>query len=125
MTITVHNSNELHTALKNATGGETIALAKGDYGWIGVSYKNFDVPVTITSADPDSPTTLPERMIVQHSSGVIFKNLDFTLGPDVPESWAAQVIVRDLLTFSSLTSRSPATLPSRAKASPMMILTRW
>lgn len=95
MTITVHNSNELHTALKNATGGETIALAKGDYGWIGVSYKNFDVPVTITSADPDSPTTLPERMIVQHSSGVIFKNLDFTLGPDVPESWAAQVIVRD------------------------------
>lgn len=125
MTITVHNSNELHTALKNATGGETIALAKGDYGWIGVSYKNFDVPVTITSADPDSPTTLPERMIVQHSSGVIFKILTLPSARMFRRAGRPRSSSEILLTFSSLTSRSPATLPSRAKASPMMILTRW
>ena len=59
-TITVSSLTELYAALATATGGETIALAPGNYGKMSLTVQSkFDYTypsnVTITSADPDNP----------------------------------------------------------------------
>ncbi len=61
-TITVSTAAGLRTALANATGGETILLAPGDYGDLGLGNNsgfNVDFPsnVTIISADPLRPAS--------------------------------------------------------------------
>lgn len=61
-TITVSTSAQLYQALANATGGEVIQLAAGDYGTLSLSpYSSFNVDfpsnVTITSADPLHPAS--------------------------------------------------------------------
>lgn len=59
-TITVTSLQALYAALANAKGGETIALAAGNYGDMSLGVKSgFDITfpsnVTITSADPLHP----------------------------------------------------------------------
>ncbi len=59
-TITVTSLQSLYAALANAKGGETIALAAGNYGDMSLGTKSgFDITfpsnVTITSADPLHP----------------------------------------------------------------------
>ena len=59
-TITVTSLQSLYTALAHAKGGETIALAAGNYGDMCLSAKSgfnltFPSNVTITSADPLHP----------------------------------------------------------------------
>ena len=61
-TITVSTAADLRTALANAKGGETINLAPGDYGYLGLGNNsgfNVDFPsnVTITSANPLKPAS--------------------------------------------------------------------
>ena len=59
-TISVSTSGELYDALAQATGGETILLAQGDYGNLTMNGKpgfpnEFASNITITSADPEKP----------------------------------------------------------------------
>ena len=53
-TITVNNAAELNQALSNATGGETILLAAGDYGNLSLKGQQYASNVTIKSADANS-----------------------------------------------------------------------
>ncbi|MEM1047280.1 MAG: LamG-like jellyroll fold domain-containing protein [Pseudomonadota bacterium] len=58
-TIYVSSAEELMTALENTTGGETILLAPGNYGELGLydarqPFSNFPSEVTISSADPNN-----------------------------------------------------------------------
>ncbi|MFN6980186.1 MAG: DUF1565 domain-containing protein, partial [Gemmobacter sp.] len=62
MTKTLHVSTleGLTTALRGATGGETIFLAPGEYGTFSLSARSgfpltFPSNVTIASADPGNP----------------------------------------------------------------------
>jgi hypothetical protein len=55
--IEIATAKDLIDALRNATGGETLRLAAGDYGKLRLvgkdgSLPNYSSPVTITSADP-------------------------------------------------------------------------
>ena len=62
-TVKVSTLNELHAALANAKGGETILLAEGNYGELFMAAKSkfpitFPSTVTIASADPAKPAVL-------------------------------------------------------------------
>lgn len=56
-TITVSNSAQLTSALKQAAGGDTIQLATGNYGDFSFSGKTFSSEVTIISQDASKPAT--------------------------------------------------------------------
>ncbi len=60
--IFVHTAEDLAAALEQATGGEIIALAPGDYGSLDLNdarapYVHYADTVTITSADPENPAS--------------------------------------------------------------------
>jgi parallel beta-helix repeat protein len=89
-TITVSTLAQLYQALANATGGETIQLAGGDYGKLALStYSSFDVDfpsnVTITSADPLNPARFSGLSLTSVSNltidGVV---CDYTFKPGDP-----------------------------------------
>ena len=54
-TIAVYNAAQLTTALNSAKAGDTISLAAGNYGDVGIS-KQFSSDVTITAQTPGSVT---------------------------------------------------------------------
>jgi PKD repeat protein len=56
-TISVTSATGLKAALANATGGETIVLAAGDYGSLSLSSLQFTQPVRIVT-DPAAPAVL-------------------------------------------------------------------
>jgi PKD domain/Right handed beta helix region len=82
--ITVSTAAALQTALKNATGGETILLAAGDYGTLQMTNGKtpYDVTysaaaaVTIRSADVDKPAVFT-GLDLRGASGFTFENLTF------------------------------------------------
>ena len=49
--ITVSNAEELEKAFANATGGEVIELAPGDYGYVRLRFKSFDEKITIRGSE--------------------------------------------------------------------------
>ncbi|NOD49760.1 MULTISPECIES: right-handed parallel beta-helix repeat-containing protein [unclassified Ruegeria] len=80
-TITVTSAAELNQALSQATGGETILLAAGDYGTLNLDGKsgfniNYASNVTIKSADPNAPATISE-MTLDGASNITFENITF------------------------------------------------
>ncbi|WP_170578509.1 right-handed parallel beta-helix repeat-containing protein, partial [Ruegeria arenilitoris] len=85
-TITVTSAAELNQALSQATGGETILLAAGDYGTLntGASYAST---VTIKSADANAPATI-SAMKLSGASNIAFEeiNFDYTFGGE-PKSY--------------------------------------
>ncbi|MFV0475131.1 MAG: right-handed parallel beta-helix repeat-containing protein [Pikeienuella sp.] len=95
MAIRVRNSDELKAALQSARGGERIELVEGDYNALTVKGLNFNPPVTITSANPDSPTTIDGRIWLQNCNGVVFDNIELRLADDEPASWMAQLYTTD------------------------------
>jgi hypothetical protein len=96
-TVNVSNAAELQTALKNATGGETILLAAGDYGTLQLidGKTKYDVthsaaaPVTIRSADANQPAVFT-GLDLRSTSGFSLENLtfDYTYKP-TDENWTA------------------------------------
>jgi hypothetical protein len=60
--------------LKAATGGDTIVLQAGDYTGLTLTGLHFDIPVTITSADPGQLAVL-DTLILRDMQGLIFKDL--------------------------------------------------
>jgi len=72
--VTVSTAKELSAALKAATGGDTIVLQAGDYTGLTLTGLHFDIPVTITSADPEQLAVL-DTLILRDMQGLIFKDL--------------------------------------------------
>ncbi len=67
-TITVSNASELKQALTNATGGETILLAAGNYGRLDLRSTQFTSEVTIKSADANAMASFSELRLDQVSN---------------------------------------------------------
>ena len=61
-TFNVTNSAQLTTALQQATGGDKILLAAGDYGQLEISGK-YTTPLTIASADASRPASFSTMSI--------------------------------------------------------------
>jgi hypothetical protein len=53
MATRVSSASELQATLESASGGDTILLESGDYGWFNLQNLKFDDHVTIKSADGD------------------------------------------------------------------------
>ncbi|SNR71926.1 right-handed parallel beta-helix repeat-containing protein [Puniceibacterium sediminis] len=80
-TLTVSSLAELHTALANAQGGETILLEGGNYGDLYIGAKSgYDVTfpdnVTIASADPSNPATF-SGLDVRDAANLTFDGILF------------------------------------------------
>lgn len=80
-TITVRSLDELYQALAQANGGETIALAGGNYGDLFLAAKSgfslsFPGNVTITSADPGNPAIF-SGMDIRDVSNLTFDGITF------------------------------------------------
>jgi len=88
MTI-VSNGAELQIALANATPGDTIELAPGDYGDVVLDNFQFDGTVTIRSQDAANPATF-DTLHIKNSSFLTFENVavHHVLGEDEPD-WSA------------------------------------
>lgn len=81
--INVTNAAGLLRALGAAQNGDVIQLAAGTYS--GVSIQNLDLGnVTIQSKDPRQLAVLTD-LNVRGSSGLIFKNLEFSVDPAKPD----------------------------------------
>lgn len=76
--LNVANAAELSTALANATGGETILLAAGNYGRLNLSGAEYQFPqgVTIKSADLEAPATIT-ALNVNNAANITFDSLVF------------------------------------------------
>jgi len=73
---TVSDTDQLHTALNAAKGGDTIKLQPGIYEGLTIRDMHFDAPVTITSADPNNPALFHNKTTVRDSSNLIFDGLE-------------------------------------------------
>ncbi|WP_424831779.1 right-handed parallel beta-helix repeat-containing protein [Ruegeria sp.] len=73
--ITVTSATELKQALSQATGGETILLAAGDYGRLDISAQ-YASNVTIKSADATSPASFSE-LRVKNAANITFEDVKF------------------------------------------------
>ena len=74
-TITVTSAAELNQALSQASGGETILLAAGDYGRVNIKTQ-YASNVTIKSADSNAPAEISE-LRVTGASNVTFEDVIF------------------------------------------------
>ena len=72
--ITVTTALQLTSAIANATGGETIMLAPGNYGAVFIRNKAYTAPVTITSSNASDPAVIASLSISQ-SKNVTLSNI--------------------------------------------------
>lgn len=99
--ISVSNAEELMNALASATGGDTIELAKGDYGQLNLlTFKTFgvkavyDTPVTITSVDPDERASF-SGIDLQGVENLTFDNVVFDSNYTGSALWVAPFRISD------------------------------
>ena len=76
-TIPVATPAQLTAALKAAKGGDTIALAPGNYGALVLNDQVFDKPVTVTSADPARQAVI-SQMVLNRAANITLSNLEVT-----------------------------------------------
>lgn len=79
--VLVANQNELAAALAAATGGETIALASGEYDGISMKNRDFAETVHIVSADANAPATITGVINLRAVSNVSIEGVDL-IGAD-------------------------------------------
>ncbi|MEL7258982.1 MAG: right-handed parallel beta-helix repeat-containing protein, partial [Pseudomonadota bacterium] len=72
----VSNSSQLMSALNQASGGDEIRLASGDYGELNLRNVNFSSEVTITSANPGSMASF-SKLRMDDASNVTFDAIKF------------------------------------------------
>ena len=101
---TVSSADELKTALDNASGGDVVKLAAGDYGDVSLSGLNFESEVTITSADKDDPAVF-NTINIGGSSNLTFDSIfiDFTPTEDTV-TWSSAF--RAVANVSDITLRN-------------------
>ncbi|MFO8109804.1 MAG: hypothetical protein R6U17_04705, partial [Thermoplasmata archaeon] len=100
----VSSTAELKAALNNASGGDVIELAAGDYGNFSMRRTNYDSEVIVRSADPDDPGVF-NSINVTSSSNLTFDSIfiDFTPTESTVE-WASAF--RAVQGVSSITLRN-------------------
>ncbi|MFX0547535.1 right-handed parallel beta-helix repeat-containing protein [Roseovarius sp. S1116L3] len=74
-------SEEFYKAVQEATGGDRIELAPGDYGDIALRNLNYDENIVITSLDAENQATF-NTVKLWEVSNVTFDNLFFDFTPD-------------------------------------------
>ncbi|MCK8465071.1 right-handed parallel beta-helix repeat-containing protein [Aliiroseovarius sp. S1339] len=77
----VSSRTELYDALKNASGGDVIKLASGDYGHLQLDAKSgfnikYNSEVTITSANANAPASF-SSMELENAKNITFDKIDF------------------------------------------------
>ncbi len=77
----VKTPEEFYKAVQEATGGDRIELAPGDYGDISLRNTSFDEKIVITSQDPENLATF-NTMKLSGLSNITFDNLFFDFTPD-------------------------------------------
>jgi len=93
-TLSVSNAEELESALASAKGGDTIALAGGDYGHLKLwdvkqAFIKYDAPVTITSADPGDMASFSE-VVINGGKNIVFDSIVFDYQFDSSDSIKAR-----------------------------------
>lgn len=77
----VSNAAQLTAALENATGGDEIRLAEGDYGDFSFSNKDFSSELVITSANDSNPAVF-SQMTFSNVSNLTIDNVFVDFIPD-------------------------------------------
>lgn len=107
--IVVRNAAELEQAFANATGGEVIELAPGDYGSARLRFKSFPENVTIRGAE--SGEAVFENLVIVDVDNVSFVNIFTEAGVPVGSaSFPAAVRVSDSSNISFTDSEFRGTL---------------
>lgn len=118
---------ELVSLLRNARGGEIIYLAPGRYDPIAFQRLQFDVPVTITSADPNDRAELT-GLVLRDSKGVKVVDLKLTdLTPEIMYDFRVQDssdIVLDKLLITSVETSQYNSGPLMIRGSTNVTVTR-
>ncbi len=76
-TYIVGSTQELHTAAKNAVGGDIIKLKPGSYEGVKLYNLKYGSDVTITSSDPNNRAVFADKVTINDSTNIIFDNLEF------------------------------------------------
>lgn len=84
-TYSVSNASALNTALAQAVGGDRIVLARGDYGAINITNRNYASNVTLISAGAPGSAHL-DSLNVRNSSNLTFQFLDIGRGLEAGEA---------------------------------------
>ena len=79
-TFNVANATQFNSAIKNATGGDTIVMAAGNYGNITISGRSFASPVTIVSASSTSQAHM-DRLAIDGVTNLVVKRVDIGSAP--------------------------------------------
>lgn len=79
--LTVSTAAQLRSALSSASGGDTILLASGNYGHLGLTPRDgidvtFPANVTIASANPQSPAIIT-GLDLRGGENITFKDITF------------------------------------------------
>lgn len=89
--IYINDRAQLLAALSTAVGGETFVLAPGNYGDIGLQYRNFSSAVTIRSADLGNLAHV-DTFWINQSSNITVRDLDIGRGLRAGEPEYTQMI---------------------------------
>ncbi len=90
-TFNVSTSAQLKSAISQASGGDVIRLAPGNYGSVDINKEKFGSTVTFVSADAKRPAVI-ESLKVVNSENIRFDGLkfDFTIGTGGSKPFAVQ-----------------------------------
>ncbi|OSP54073.1 right-handed parallel beta-helix repeat-containing protein [Pseudoruegeria sp. SK021] len=75
--ILVKSSSELVQALRQATGGDTIFLAPGDYETLFIKDLAYASDVTLTSLDAENPAVFTAPVTFVRANGLVLDNIIF------------------------------------------------
>lgn len=114
MATRVSSASELQAALESASGGDTILLESGDYGWFNLQNLKFDDHVTIKSADGDGGARF-KHLTINHSDHIKLDSLTIEFGRpnngndkaiDIRDSNHIQVVNSEIIGNASTTDWS-------------------
>lgn len=92
----------LQAVLRVAGAGDTISLAPGEYGNVGVDHRKS--PITFVSANPGVPAVL-RTLDIEGSTGVTFDNVVLNFTPDAKSvSWSCAASITDSQNISIVRS---------------------
>ena len=116
MATRVSSASELQSALESASGGDTILLESGDYGWLDLQNLKFDDHVTIKSADGDGGARF-KHITLEGSDHIKLDSLTIEFGPsenhndkaiDIRDSHHIQVVNSEIIGNASTRDWSDA-----------------
>ncbi|MEM7211015.1 MAG: right-handed parallel beta-helix repeat-containing protein [Pseudomonadota bacterium] len=93
---TVSSSAELEAVFRAVSAGDRIELLAGNYGAVRLKNRDFDTPVTITSANPSNPATFRDALTITGTRGVEISGLNFA-----PDNGALGILDLVLISDSS------------------------